>query len=536
MKRIVIILLVALMTLPSVGQKRTGSTKTARKATTSTQKTTSSRQETSKKTQGKATKKSQSKETTSIAKLKNERASIQRKIKQQERALAANKSNVSKRLKDLMVINSEIGAKQKSIDVIQQDLNHIDGNIDLLKSQLETLESQLNDRRQRYIKSIRYMARHRSVQDKMMFVFSAKTFAQMYRRMRFVREYAAYQKVQGELLKSKQQQIDEKHRQLQQVRGQKGNLLNQSVQARAELESKQTEQQEIVKGLQRQQKTIEAIIDDQKKKNAKLNAQIDRLVAIEVERAHARAEAEAKRKAEAAEAAKRKAAELARKKAEAEAAARENQRRIAAAKEREEKLKAEMEAARNNAAAKERAEQAMREARANREAAERKAQADEARSRKEIAEAKRSAAEATTLSSVDRMMNGGFEANKGRLPMPITGSYKVVSHFGQYNVEGLKGVTLDNKGINILGRPGAVARSIYDGEVSAVYNWEGSMFVMVRHGVYISVYCNLSSVSVSKGQKVSTRQALGTVGPDNILQFQLRKGAAKLNPEAWLGR
>ena len=59
---------------------------------------------------------------------------------------------------------------------------------------------------------------------------------------------------------------------------------------------------------------------------------------------------------------------------------------------------------------------------------------------------------------------------------------------------------------------------------------------MVRHGVYISVYANLKSVSVHRGQKVSTRQGLGIVGNDNILQFQLRKETAKLNPEVWLGR
>ena len=134
------------------------------------------------------------------------------------------------------------------------------------------------------------------------------------------------------------------------------------------------------------------------------------------------------------------------------------------------------------------------------------------------------------------MISGGFEANRGRLPMPISGNYKTVSHFGQYNVSGLKGVTLDNKGINIKGNPGCVARSIYDGEVSAVFGYAGSMVVMVRHGAFISVYCNLRSVSVSRGQKVSTRQALGTVGTDNILQFQLRKETTKLNPEAWLGR
>ena len=134
------------------------------------------------------------------------------------------------------------------------------------------------------------------------------------------------------------------------------------------------------------------------------------------------------------------------------------------------------------------------------------------------------------------MMSGGFEANRGRLPMPVTGSCRVVSHYGQNTIEGLRGVTIDNKGINILGSPGCQARSIYDGEVSAVFSYGGTTGVIVRHGIYLSVYCNLRSVSVHKGQKVSTRQALGTVGDDNILQFQLRRNSSKLNPEQWLER
>ena len=97
-------------------------------------------------------------------------------------------------------------------------------------------------------------------------------------------------------------------------------------------------------------------------------------------------------------------------------------------------------------------------------------------------------------------------------------------------------MVLDNKGINILGSAGASVRAIFDGEVSAVFNVGGSIGVLVRHGAYISVYCNLRSASVSRGQKVSTRQAIGIVGSDNILQFQLRKERDKLNPEQWLAR
>lgn len=517
----------------------------------------------------------------SIRGLQGQRASIQKKIREQEQALRANQADVKKRLENLMILNGEIDQSQKKIDGIQQDIHHIDGNIGILNAQLKTLEQQLQDRKRKYIRSMRYMSRHHSVQEKLMFIFSAKSLSQMYRRLAFVRQYSSYQKAQGEAVKAKQAQVTHKHTQLQQAKGHKNNLLYKGKQEKHTLEGKQSEQQVMVQGLQKQQKTIQAVIADQRQKDAAINAQIDRLIAQEVAKARARAAAEAKRKAAAAAAAKKRAEDLARKKAAAEAAARENARRIAEAKAREAaaeaarrkaaeearaaaekariaqaeaaaqaaaqaKAKAQAEAkaraeaaaraAAEQAAKQAAAEQAAREAEAQRKAAELKAKADEERSKKEIAEAKQDAQEAATLSTVDRMLNGGFESNRGRLPMPISGSYKIVSHFGQYNVQGLKGVMLDNKGINIQGHPGCVARSIYDGEVSAVFGYGGMWNVLVRHGAYISVYCNLKSVSVHKGQKVSTRQALGAVGGDNILQFQLRKETAKLNPEAWLGR
>ena len=564
MKHIIIysicLLLAGFVAVPSYAQKK----KTATRKTSRTTQTTKQ----SRNNRGKASSKKQKNAVTytnaSIRKLQSQRADIQRKIREQEKALQENKENVSKKLNELMMINGDIDKNQQNINSIQKDIHHINGNIGILNSQLNTLKAQLKDRQNKYIKSMRYMARHRTVQDKLMFIFSAKNLYQMYRRLRFVREYANYQKAQGEAVKAKQAQVSNKHKQLQHVKGQKNNLLYKGQQEHAKLEANKNQQQEIVNGLQKQQGTIKVLIAEQRKKDAALNAEIDRQVEIEVAKVRARAEAEARRQAAAAAAARqRRAAELARKKAAAEAAARENARRIAEAKARElaaqkaaeqarqaalaaqkareeaaaaeEKRKAQA-AAEAAAAKKAAAEQAAREAEAAREAAERTQAADAARAKKEIAEAKQDAQEAQQFSSVDRMMNNGFEANRGRLPMPITGGYRIVSHFGQYNVAGLKGVTLDNKGINIMGGAGAKARAIYDGEVSAVLSYAGTVVVMLRHGAYISVYSNLSSASVSRGQHVSTRQILGTVGPDHILQFQLRKERAKLNPEAWLGR
>ena len=558
MKRILLIGLAFAMVLSlgAQGQKSSSRSKTQSAHTVKKQRSlvTSSKNKKPRKVQKTGRKNSMSVYTNaSIKKLQSQRNAIQRKIKEQEQALKANKEDVAKRLKELLVINGEIDENQQHIEGIQKDIHHIESNIGILKSQLNTLSEQLKDRQAKYIRSMRYMARHRTMQDKLMFVFSAKNFYQMYRRLRFVREYAQYQRAQGEAVKAKQVQIDAKHQQLQQVKGQKNNLLYQGQQVKSKLEANKGQQQNIVAGLQQQQKTIQAVIADQHKKDAALNAEIDRLIEIEIAKARARAAAEAKRKAELAAAEKkRREAEIARRKAAAAAAARENARRIEEARQREAAAKEAArkaaaveqsarqarreQAARAAAEAKTVAEQRAKEAEVARQAAERKEKADAERARQEISKAEVQQENIQKFSSVDRMMNSGFEANRGRLPMPITGNYKVVSHFGQYNVAGLKGVTLDNKGINILGHDGCQARAVYDGEVSAVLSYGGSMVLMLRHGAYISVYANLKSVNVSRGQKVSTRQALGTVGTDNILEFQLRKERAKLNPEAWLGR
>lgn len=541
-------------------RKKTTRTTVTKGKNTNTRNTTARRTTTRKKATGKTPAYTNS----SIKGLERQRAEIQRKIRQQEQALKANKADVQKRLQELMVLNGEIDSRQKTIEGIQTDIAHIQGNIGILTAQLNTLQAQLKERQARYIKSMRYMARHRRVQDRLMFIFSAKNFTQMYRRLRFVRLYAAYQRAQGEIVKNKQRQVNAKQTQLETVKSSKNVLLQKGKQEHQVLQTKQEEQQKVVKGLEKQQSTIQKIIAEQQKKNAALNAEIDRLVAIEVEKARTRAAAEAARKAAAEEARRKQAEELARKKAEAERRLAENARRIAEAKAREAQLQAQAKAAaeaaekaRREAAQQEQErrdkaqkeaearaaaakqaelEQQVKEAEANRKAAERLAEVQTARDNKAIETARKEAEEVQRFSAADRMISGGFEQNKGRLPMPISGNYKIVSHFGQYNVEGLRNVTLDNKGINILGKPGCVARSIYDGEVSAVFGYAGTMVVMVRHGAYISVYCNLRSVSVNKGQKVATGQTLGAVAADNILQFQLRKEQAKLNPEGWLRR
>ena len=110
----------------------------------------------------------------------------------------------------------------------------------------------------------------------------------------------------------------------------------------------------------------------------------------------------------------------------------------------------------------------------------------------------------------------------------------IVSHFGQYDVAGMSNVRLSNDGINIKGAPGSAVRSVFMGEVSGVFMAGGVSVVMIRHGIYITVYANLGSVSVGRRQKWVLVRPSELLVRGGILQFQLRKETAKLNPEQWL--
>ena len=135
--------------------------------------------------------------TEEIKGLQRQNQQIQKEISEHEEEMKVKQKDVETRLQKIVRLDTEIGQHQRTIDTIATDIKGLDNNIGILKSQLVSLEAQLGERRSRFIRSMRYMARHRSIQDKLMFVFSAKSLTQMYRRLRFVREYAAYQRAQG---------------------------------------------------------------------------------------------------------------------------------------------------------------------------------------------------------------------------------------------------------------------------------------------------------------------------------------------------
>lgn len=143
--------------------------------------------------------------------------------------------------------------------------------------------------------------------------------------------------------------------------------------------------------------------------------------------------------------------------------------------------------------------------------------------------------------AADRALSGSFESNKGNLLFPVSGKYKIVRGFGRQRHPDLEHVETENSGIDIEVGAGAVARSIFKGKVSAIFEQPGyNKIVMVRHGNYLSIYANLSSINVKMGDDVSANQPIGSiyVDPEDdnraILHFELRKERTKLNPMQWV--
>lgn len=185
------------------------------------------------------------------------------------------------------------------------------------------------------------------------------------------------------------------------------------------------------------------------------------------------------------------------------------------------------------------------------EAARKKAE-EEARERERIAAAKAKAenkpAPATTTSSKPKSANealrstpeaaklsDAFEANRGSLPSPVASGY-ITGRFGAYKVDQ---ATAMRNGVVFQTSEGAAVRAVFNGTVSNVFPNFGKYYVIINHGEYFTVYEGLKSASVSKGDKVTTKQTIGVAGVEGGVPevgFQIHRGRVPQNPESWLAR
>jgi septal ring factor EnvC (AmiA/AmiB activator) len=145
--------------------------------------------------------------------------------------------------------------------------------------------------------------------------------------------------------------------------------------------------------------------------------------------------------------------------------------------------------------------------------------------------------EASNAASI--ALSSSFQGNRNKLPWPVSSGF-ISDKFGVKNHPVLKGVKIDNNGVDIQTSMNAPVSAVFDGVVMDISQIPGlNNVVAIQHGDYYTVYANLSSVSVQINQKVSSRQTIGIAGlkdGEYEINFQVWKKFDKQNPELWLNR
>jgi murein hydrolase activator len=405
--------------------------------------------------------------------LRRKKEAIQREIEQLQKNLNKTANGKKLTIQQINTINAQIRLRQDKIGTINSEIKNLDNQISKNTNTVHTLQGQLGDLKKEYAGMIRFAQRNRNSYDKMMFIFAAKDFNQAYKRIKYLQQFSQYRKKQAGYIENTQQDLNGKIKVLDKTLREKSDLLKEQERERERLSKDKSKQSVALNKLSKDEKQFRQDISSRKKQQA----QIDRAISAAIQRAI--------------EEARRKAAEEARRKAAEEA-------RIAAAKAKAENKPAPATPATPTAKAK-------------------------------------STGELLTATPETARLSAGFENNRGRLPWPVaTGT--ITERFGLHKLDQ---ASYTNDGVDITTTDGAAVRAVFAGKVAAVQVMMGRTVVLINHGEYFTVYQNLKSVSVSVGNSVDTKQTIGVVantGDDAVLKFQIRRGQAALNPEAWISK
>lgn len=411
--------------------------------------------------------------------VKQEQRRAEKTLKDAGKKLNDNTRRTEQELVRLNQLEGELKEKNREIDNIRTSLSAIDSDIKVAGDSLAVLEKNLAALKTQYAAALRKMQGNFRSKNLITFLFSTSSFSDVTARYRYLREFSDWRKRKMQEISKASNLLGSQRRQLGSLQSERRKTLSSLTENESQLRSKRDETDKVVAKLKKEGSQLQKTIDNNQRKLKKLENELDRMIIAEQKR-----QAEAQRKAE--------------------QAARQKRQQTASKNKKQSQGKA--------------VEKPSASSKGNSEMA-----------------------AVTSGNAESRALSGSFESNRGRLLFPVRGRYTIVKGFGRQTHPDLPNVVTDNPGIDIAASEGAKARSIFEGTVSGIFSQDGyNKVVMVRHGSYISIYANLSSINVRMGEKVRANQDLGTIyrdpeyGNKPVLHFELRRERAKLNPMQWI--
>ena len=457
--------------------------------------------------------KTETKESISKRKQKNKKD-----IKETNKKIQTNAREVTRQLNELNLITAEIEECNGTVRGINGNISTLDKQINVLSDSVAILDNRLSTLSDKYAKAIRKMQTRNSAETSdFAFIFSAKSFAEAYYRSRSLKQFSLWRKKKADELGVMKSHLDQRKKALEGKKAERVVLLDSLNSQLSLLSGKKEQSDKLVEQLRREGSQLKNILAQQQKEADELDRELNRLIQLEQERIR-KAEEERQR-----------AEQLRKEKAEKERLQKEQAEKERREKETKEKQQAKPAPDKNKSKDKYNKPQ----------------KPEQQKPVKQETEAKTPAPVKTPAPKVDKPKTEpapqitDFVKAKGRLPYPAKG--KIVKKFGRQQHPDLKHVVTDNPGIDIETSPGAKVKSVFGGYVSDIFRLPGyNTIIMIRHGNYLTIYANLGSIAVKKGDQVIQGQEIGTVfvDPDDssrsVLHFEVRNERSKEDPEQWI--
>ena len=418
--------------------------------------------------------------------LENKKKRINDEISEINSMLSETKASKKSSIGALVNINMKLEKRQDLINTINAEIIEINRDIKESEKQTEQLKANLEKLKSDYARMIIFAQRNQDAYSKIMFVFAAENFNQAYARLKYMQQYSEFRKKQASEIISTQTQLLAKLKELKEQRHEKNVLLGNEEEEKINLSSEKQEQEQVLTELQKKEKELKVQLDKKKQDAVELQLAIKKLI-----------EAEIKRKLE--ESAKAEAAAIAAKKAKEE---KENKTKVVKEKTTKEKEKVIV---------------------------------DDVKPEKE----KKENLFMPALTEETEALGTDFSNNRGKLPWPV-GKGVICETYGEHEHPAIKGFMMFNNGVEICATKGTQARAVFEGEVTGIaVSPTGGKLVIIRHGEYLSVYSNITDVTVKTGQKVTLKQIIGTVAHDEeegktSMNLQIWKGQKTMDPSGWL--
>ena len=408
--------------------------------------------------------------------MEERKAQLQREIRENESLLKSVNKKEKSAVNVVVIQSNKIKLKEKLIQTTEKQTKLLNNDIYINQVQINKLKNELKDLKTDYAKMILKSYKSRSEQSRAMFILSSESFLQAYKRMQYMKQYTNYRKLQGEEIQTKSVELIGYNEKLDVQKTAKQKLIVENEKERLSLLKEKQEQLKIVNSLKKDKNKISAEIKKKQQEAKAIDRQIDRLIREAI--------AEANRKA-----AMEKAMEKAKAQSKAESKT-----------ETKEELKT--------------------------------------RAKTLISSAPVSSSK-IELTPESKIVADNFRANRGRLPFPVEKGFISLGYGSQAHPV-YKTLTIHNSGVEITTEQGASARAVFDGVVTSVIVLSPiNKAVMIQHGDYFTVYQNLSSVSVSKGDKVSRKETIGRVRTNGetgktVIKFLILQNTTYNNPSSWL--